>query len=293
MKVLITGSSGLIGQVLVDSLDDVLCFDFKTGQDIRKYDQVKSFVDQADFIVHLAGILPPKALMNKENTMNINLKGTQNLVDAIKACERKLPLIYTSSVSVYGYTQQLNRFIEPDDHVYESDYYTETKLLAEAYIKSNLKEYVILRLAGVLSAKTSYSLDLLKESFKMPPHAKAEFVLDLDVATAIQHAMVNFRNVRGKTLIIGGGHSMQIRTRELMVRMFNALGIEPPREECYEKDTNKYYLNWYNTHLSQSLLMYQNHSFDEYIEMMAQKKKVPKLFSKFVGRMIENISPYR
>lgn len=294
MKILITGSSGLIGKALIDNLkEDIVKFDLRKGLDLRNYYHVKKYVNQVDLVIHLGGLIPPKALINQEDTIEINYYGTQNIVRAIKESDKAIKLIFASSVSVFGYTQELNRLVNMTDPVFKIDFYTESKILAENYIKDNLSDFLILRLTGVLSADHKYSLDLLKESFKMPPYAKAEFILDKDVATAFQHAIINFRNVKGKTLIIGGGQSMQIRTRELIVRMFEAIGIQAPSEACYEQDMNKYYLNWYNTDLSQSLLMYQNHSFEEYIELLEQKKQVPKFLSKLIGHIIENMSPYR
>lgn len=94
MKVLITGVNGFVGQNLVAHLNEradieVLRFTRENAQA-----DLPGLVAQADFIFHLAGVNRPQD-PKEFQTGNTDL--TQALVDALKACERQVPVVYTSS----------------------------------------------------------------------------------------------------------------------------------------------------------------------------------------------------
>ena len=94
MKVLITGANGFVGQNLVAHLNEradveVLRFTRENTQE-----DLPGLVAQADFIFHLAGVNRPQD-PKEFQTGNTDL--TQALGDALKACERQVPVVYTSS----------------------------------------------------------------------------------------------------------------------------------------------------------------------------------------------------
>ncbi len=94
MKVLITGANGFVGQNLVAHLNEradveVLRFTRENTQE-----DLPGLVAQADFIFHLAGVNRPQD-PKEFQTGNTDL--TQALGDALKACGRQVPVVYTSS----------------------------------------------------------------------------------------------------------------------------------------------------------------------------------------------------
>ena len=94
MKVLVTGSNGFIGKHMCLHLE-------RQGFTIFKYDldntdeDLKAFVNEADFIVHLAGINRPLTI---EEFYDGNSNFTAKLVDFAKNLRKNTPIIMSSSI---------------------------------------------------------------------------------------------------------------------------------------------------------------------------------------------------
>lgn len=93
MKVLVTGAGGFIGKNL--------CFHLKEqGLEALPYDRdnteddLRDFLVQADFIVHLAGINRP---LKEEEFIDGNVNFTVKLLALLKESGRKIPLFFSSS----------------------------------------------------------------------------------------------------------------------------------------------------------------------------------------------------
>ena len=71
---------------------------------ITNADDVACLIEGADYVIHCAGVIPPKADHNPQNTIAVNLGGTKHIVDAIKNSGRQeeIKLVYISTVAVYG-----------------------------------------------------------------------------------------------------------------------------------------------------------------------------------------------
>ena len=114
-KVLITGGAGFIGnhvaQVLLKQSLEVKIYDLKPSSlskvesvqgDILDEVQLEQAAYGCDAIVHLAAqISVPRSIQNPEETYNINITGTQNVI----ACAEKMGIrrvLLASSAAVYG-----------------------------------------------------------------------------------------------------------------------------------------------------------------------------------------------
>lgn len=94
MKVLITGANGFVGQNLFSHLSeraDVEVLRFTREDSIESLPEL---VAQVDFVFHLAGVNRPQD-PQEFHTGNTDL--TRALCMAIRACGRKVPVLYTSS----------------------------------------------------------------------------------------------------------------------------------------------------------------------------------------------------
>ena len=122
MNILVTGANGFIGKHICLHLKrqgfSVLSFDVENSDE-----ELKEFVNCADFVVHLAGINRP---LTTEEFYQGNSNFTKKLVDVIKGSRRNLPIIISSSIQA-----------ELDND------YGKSKKMAEDYLfASNLPVYV-------------------------------------------------------------------------------------------------------------------------------------------------------
>ena len=112
MRVLVTGSEGFVGSVLLPELrrhgHDVIGWQSSrhpAGVDVRDPEEVRRRLAEArpDAVVHLAGITHlPKVLSDPANALAVNVNGTLNVLDAIRREAPKARVLLISSAAVYG-----------------------------------------------------------------------------------------------------------------------------------------------------------------------------------------------
>ncbi len=265
----------------------------------------KSFVHSVmkgiDCVVHMAAILPPKSEESYERTFAVNVTGTRNLIDAIDFHGNNAALIYASSTSVFGPTQDKTPPISPDDETHPINNYTDCKVKAETLLKDSNVRYCILRLASVMSDIGNYDLSMIKYLFEFPPKARNELVFIDDAATAIINCVQLFQTdedkVLQKTFLIAGGkeNGCQITNKQLVDGVFDSLGLTPPADDCFKDSTDSYFMDWYDTEESQRILDYQNTSFEEYLKDVRenQGKNIPAFLSMVLASGLGKLSPYK
>jgi len=298
--------------------------------DIRNPQDTKKAVQQTDAIIHLAAIIPPASKKNRELTMDVNYGGTVNLINAIKesgrntpfiftssarlsmiqqrihhlAC-RNTPFIFTSSASVMGPTQHQNRLVERNDPLVITGNYEESKIKCEEFLKKEADNYLIFRLAGVLSTFSASTFTaafpLLEELYDMHHDMRLEMVMSEDVATALvtgAEKLESNSTPKNAAYILGGGakNGWQLKGSECLTTLFGALSLQVPDRKYFTKDINSYHLDWYDTTDAQREFNYQNHALGEYLEQMKKSfgiYKVPiTLFRPFINRKLVKMSPY-
>lgn len=128
MKMLITGGAGFIGSHLCDKYTKeghtVLCLDnFMSGNlvnirhlldcrnfklikgDIRDFDLLEKAMRDVDAVFHLAAqIHVDRSYIEPKLTYEVNVMGTQNILEAARICDAKR-ILYASSSEVYGSAQ--------------------------------------------------------------------------------------------------------------------------------------------------------------------------------------------
>ena len=94
MKILVTGSNGFIGKHMCLQLErhgfTVFKFDLENTDE-----ELKRFIDEADFIVHLAGINRP---LTTQEFYDGNSNFTAKVVDFVKKSKKNTPIIMSSSI---------------------------------------------------------------------------------------------------------------------------------------------------------------------------------------------------
>ena len=327
MKILITGAFGNIGTAVIKEAykrnHEIIVFEIdtkKTRKTARKYrnkikdlvygniqdfEAVKKAVKESEAVIHLAAIIPPLSKKNRQLTMDVNLGGTVNIVNAIKQIKGNIPLIFTSSASVMGPTQLQDKIISRNDALIKTGNYEESKIECEEFLKKNADNYLIFRLAGVLPTFSASSFagafSLLEEIFDMHPDMRLEMIMAEDVATALVTGAEKLKSgtaPKNQAYILGGGkeNGWQLRGGEFLSRLFGSLSLTVPDRKYFTQDINTYHLDWYDTREAQQEFNYQNHSFDDYLNQIKKTFRIYKIpirvFRKIILKKLVKMSPY-
>ena len=285
--VLITGGAGSVGRQLVEMfaesgravrIFDLPMMDFSGLEgrdgieivrgDITNANGVRSAVEGADSVLHLAALLPPNSERNRDLTFRVNVGGTQNIIAAMESENPGARLVFTSSISTYGDTSADEPPVRTSHSQSAIDIYADSKIEGENLIReSSLDNTVVLRIAGISVP-----------AFLEPPSPwpfmegqRVEMVHRDDVADAL-FASVSAPDAGGRVLNIGGGPTWQLRGRDYVRDFFEVMGA--PVEMATYRDTPGW-MDWYDTEESQRILGYQNRSYQHYIgEMQAIIQKM-------------------
>lgn len=131
MKILVTGYNGFIGKhmtkLIMNNGHEVLGYEVNNTED-----ELKSMINEADVVIHLAGINRP---LTVEEFYNGNTNFTKKLVDLIKASGKNLPIIMSSSIQAaldndYGKSKKMG-----EDFLFESGLPTYVFRLANVFGK--------------------------------------------------------------------------------------------------------------------------------------------------------------
>ena len=245
MKILITGGMGFIGLYLVDYLlkkdNEITVLDnFSNSNkslikrirnknlkiiegDIRKNDDILNSIKNQEIVVHLAAkISVDESIENPNETFDVNVNGTKNILEACKKNNIK-KLIVASSAAVYGEnTSQIK--LKEISKTNPISPYGESKLLMENEIKkfqlknTNLK-CIILRFFNIFGngQSSEYAGVITKFIEKISKNESIEifgnglqerdFISIYDVIESIFNAMMNGTN---GTYNIGSGKTITI-----------------------------------------------------------------------------------
>jgi nucleoside-diphosphate-sugar epimerase len=302
MRVLVTGGAGRLGinvcKFLMRAGYKVRILDLKTPRnqrsirelgntleicwgDITWSESVRSALAQVDAVVHMAGILPPVADEVPELSKRVNVDGTRTLIEAIKEEQRSIPLIYTSSVTVFGPSPDaLEPLCTDRNQPCPIGAYADTKYLAENLIRQSGLDFVILRLTATMYL--AFEVSDVRRMFSIPVNNRVEFCHPDDAALAIANAVKNFAAVNGMTLIISGGSGQRMLYRDMVGRMLGVMGLPLPPEKKFTKEP--YCLDWYDTTESERLLRFQCHTFADYVKDYTRElsKRYTRLFLPFM-----------
>lgn len=278
-KVLITGGAGSLGLRLSLSLCErghrVSVFDlpqcdyqWAEGResvrvikgDIRDAQAIEEALSGIDTVMHLAALLPPNSERNRERTREINVGGTQVVLEACRRQKEPPHLVFASSVSTYGNTSQEEPPIRVSRPQRPLDIYGESKVAAEGLILPSAMPYTILRISGI--AVPAF-LDP-PEVWPFTAEQRIEFIAVGDLVTCLV-SLVGKREAYGKVLNIAGGPSWQVSGKEHVRRYCETMEL-PLEEACFSERAG--WLDWYDTVESQALLGYQETSLDRFHQLL-------------------------
>ncbi len=189
-RILITGSGGQIGQVLVEALENTYGSESVLATDLRPKDSFRNFeiLDVLDtnayqaliekfkpsVIYHLAGILSAVGEKNREKAWNVNTHGWVNTLE-LAVSHRVDRVFFPSSIAVFGPGSPLGR-TRQNVPLHPTTIYGITKVAGESlgqyYYRKHGLDVRGLRYPGIISYQsepgggtTDYAVDIFKQIF--------------------------------------------------------------------------------------------------------------------------------
>jgi UDP-glucose 4-epimerase len=227
--------------------------------DIIDKDQVKIAAAGIDIIIHQAFIIPPVSEKKPDWAWEINVEGTRNLIRAARESQTKPGIVFTSSISVYGKTQDLAPPRNIAENVQPTDNYSHHKVACEHLVRVSGLKWTIMRLGAVLSPSLCEMDPLL---FSVPLDNRIELIHAADAGYAIAATAASDR-VWGEIHLIGGGERCQMLQKDFIARVLEEVGVGMLPEEAFT--SIPFYTDWMDTSVSQDILGYQKRDLDDFI----------------------------
>ncbi|MDE6028532.1 MAG: NAD(P)-dependent oxidoreductase [Muribaculaceae bacterium] len=123
--------------------------------DLRDRQAVRKGVSNSEIVLHVGGMVSPKADYHPKDTLDVNINGMKNIVEAAAALpeSRQPAVVYIGSVSQYGPREAPQHWCRTGDPMVPADHdmYALSKIKAECILaESGLKRWVSLRQTGIL-----------------------------------------------------------------------------------------------------------------------------------------------
>jgi len=209
MSILITGSTGFLGQTLVKYLPNysITTIGRTNANIIANLATQIPQLQKTDLVIHAAGKahIVPKTQAEKQDFFDVNVTGTQNLLTAL---EENLPqaFLFISSVAVYGLSKGI--LIKENAPLNAQDPYGRSKIQAEEIITNWCQKHkvicTILRLPLLVGENPPGNLGAMIKGIKKGYYfniagglAKKSMVMAIDVALCIE-----------KVALIGGIYNL-------------------------------------------------------------------------------------
>ena len=290
MRVTVTGALGNLGQPVCEQLirngHFVRAFDLDTRAnrraarrlgrdlevvwgDLRRPADVERAVAGQDAVIHLAFVLPKLSATGISSdrpgwAREINVGGTRNLLNAMRAQPKPPRILFASSLHVYGRTQDQSPYRRVEDPLSPTDHYSLHKIICERLVRRSHLRWAIFRLGASIPAR----LILDRGMFEVPLDTRIEFVHQRDVALAMANALDN-EAVWGRIWNIGGGPRCQLTEREMVQRVLEAVGVGMLPDDVFA--ARPYPVDWLDTGESQHVLRFQYHTLQDYLDDVVRR----------------------
>jgi nucleoside-diphosphate-sugar epimerase len=247
--------------------------------DLMNINDVRHAVSDADYILHMGGMVSPQADYYPQRTLIVNVEGTRNVVNAVLEGSKSetAKFVYVGSVAQSGDRRPPLHWSRTGDPLEISigDAYALSKVEAEkVVVDSGLKHWVSLRQTGIL-----YPELLLKGSDPITFHVPLKGLLEWATAEDSGRLMANVceasvpDNFWNKFYNIGSGESYRLSNYEFEKLLMKALGCPPP-EKVFEPSwfvlKNFHSQWWQDSDVLESIVPFRSgETCDEYFKRMA------------------------
>lgn len=264
---------------------------------IQSLENIKKLVIDADIVINMGAIIPPKALKSKKQTDAVNIGSVKNILDAIKSISggsERIKFITISSVAVYGDRLPPYHSIQIGDPVYPSigDFYAMTKIhLERLIIESGLKYWAVIRQTFITIPNLFSLMDPLM--YMQPIQQCIEPVTWRDAGYGIVNCIEAPESFWRNIYNCSGGKNYRVIYHEFLQQMFGIFGLN------FYKCTNRkwfvlrnFHCGWYSDADNNRLNQYSKHVRDNFEDFFAiTQASIPKILgiAKFVPSFLIKI----
>jgi nucleoside-diphosphate-sugar epimerase len=205
--------------------------------DLVNPDDVGRALGNADYVIHLGGMVSPAADYYPELTMKVNVEAMANIIKTVKASPKadRIKVINIGTVAMSGNRPPKRHWARVGDPIRVSrhDHYGISKVIAERMlIESGLKQWVSLRQNAVLHPALMNKMQAAM--FHVPHDCCLEWVTARDSAVLLRNICsddtpADFWN---NVYAIGGGEQCRFVQHTMMEKMFGLLGIKDYKKVC-------------------------------------------------------------
>ena len=283
INVLLTGASGTVGTEVLQQLTQLeeirlTVFDIKNARtkkllapyknqinivwgDITNEEDVRNIPEKLDAVIHLAAIIPPLADSKPELARNVNVTGTQNIIQTLEKTSPDAFLLYSSSIAVYGdHIQNPSISVKDPLNARTEDIYAQTKIVSENLIQHSKLNWSIFRLTAIMK-----NHKMSKLMFHMPLSTKMEICTPRDTARAFTEAIKHRSELSGRIFNLGGGEQCYITYREFLERSFHLFGLGEVNFPQHAFAERNFHCGVYTDgNILEDILHFRNDTIDNY-----------------------------
>ena len=233
MKILVTGSDGMLGWGIKEAFKDhEIHYTDKTNLDITDYNQVMFFARyNYDAIIHCAAetnhyvseLVPAKAY-------NVNTIGTAHVCDLALKC--KATMVYIGTCGMFGGEKD---FYSPEDTPNPLNHYGRSKYYGEMIVSSMMQQYYILRAGWMMGGGIGIDHKFIGQIYKQVKEGTDVYAINdvygtptyaIDFASCIKSALVN--KLIHKTYNFQGGRASRYDVAKEFVNLLgNPVNVIP------------------------------------------------------------------
>lgn len=236
---------------------------------ITNLKSVKQLVEDADIIINMAAIIPPRANKSKKETDDVNVGGVKNILEAIKSVpdgRERIKFISISSVAVYGDRLPPYHSIQIGDPIYPSigDFYGMTKInLERLIIESNLKYWVVIRQTFITIPNLFSLMDPLM--YMQPIQQCIEPITWRDAGYGITNCIEAPESFWRNIYNCSGGKNCRVIYHEFLQQMFSVFGLN--FYKCVNRNwfaLRNFHCGWFSEADNTRLNQYSHHVRDDF-----------------------------
>lgn len=248
--------------------------------DLRHYEDVLDAVTGVDYVLHVGGMVSPKADYRPATTLQVNVTAAENIVRAVKAQPNAdaIRVVYIGSVAQTGDRRSPLHWGRCGDPIFPSmyDYYAISKCRAERiFAESGLRHWVSLRQSGILYPALLKNMDPIM--FHVPIQGVLEWATVEDSGRLLaavcgddvpEDFWCRFYN-------IGSGAEYRLTNYDFECLLLDAINCPPP-EKVFEPNwfaTHNFHGQWYldSDRLEEILHFRANVPIKEYFRRMSRQ----------------------